>query len=147
MKPRTKILLTVIFIFLLAMGGFAWYLFTEKFADTAEKKSDYTVNANDLLKEFQQNDSLANVKYIEKIISVKGIVTDLELLDSTVNVKMSDTLTGDYIIFTFQEQHLVETNIIKIGEEVAIKGSCSGGTYSEILQSRYISFKRSALTK
>ena len=147
MKPKYKLLLTGIFILLLLIGGFAWYLFTEKFADTAEKRSDYTVYAIDFIKEFQKNDSLANNKYVEKIISVKGIVTDLETLDSTVNIKMSDTLTGDYIIYTFQEQHLAEAKKIKIGKEVSIKGSCSGGTYSDILQTRYISFKRAVLIK
>ncbi len=147
MKPKAKIVLIIIFIFLLAMGGIAWYLFTEKFADTAEIRTEYTLKANDFIKEFQQNDSLANIKYIEKIISVKGVVTDLETLDSVVNVKMSDSLTGDYIIYTFQEQHLAEAKKIKIGEQVSIKGSCSGAVYSDILQTRYISFKRAAVIK
>lgn len=146
-KPIYKKLLTGGFIVLLVIGGFVWFIFNQKFEDTIKKNTDYTVNAKDFIKEFHDNNSLANKKYVEKIISVKGIVSDKENLDSTVNIKMSDSLSGDYIIYTFQEQHIEEAKKIKIGDDVIIKGSCSGGTYSDILQSRYISFKRAALIK
>lgn len=141
-----KIWIGILVIFLAGIVTI-WYIFTEKFADTAEKKADYTVNATDFLKEFQQNDSLANKKYTEKIITIRGIVSDVETADTTANIKMTDTATGDYLIFAFQQQHLPETKAIKAGQLVSIKASCSGGTYSEILETRYISFKRAALSK
>ena len=145
MKPVHKRIITGGLILLLAVAGVVWYIFTEKFTDTAERKADYAVNAADIIKEFQQNDSLANKKYTEKIISVKGIVSGIEAADTTVNIKMSDTATGDYIIFAFQQQHLSEAKKLKEGELVSIKGSCSGGVYSQILETRYISFKRAVL--
>ena len=146
-KPMYKKLLTGGFIVLWGTGGVVWYIFNQKLEETSKKNADYTVNANDFIKEFHDNDSLANKKYVEKIISVKGNVSDKENLDSTVNIKMSDSLSGDYIIYTFQEQHIEEAKKIKIGDNVIIKGSCSGGTYSDILQTRYISIKRAALIK
>ena len=145
MKPVHKRIITGGLILLLAVAGVVWYIFTEKFTDTAERKADYAVNAVDIIKEFQQNDSLANKKYTEKIISVKGIVSGIEAADTTVNIKMSDTATGDYIIFAFQQQHLSDAKKLKEGELVSIKGSCSGGIYSQILETRYISFKRAVL--
>ena len=145
MKPAYKSILTGLLILLLAVAGVVWYIFTEKFTDTAESKADYSVDAMGFIKEFQQNDSLANKKYTEKIISIKGTVSEIETADTTVNIKMSDPATGDYIIFAFQQQHLPEAKKIKKGELVSIKGSCSGGIYSEILETRYISFKRAAL--
>jgi len=134
-------------IALLAAAGVTWYIFTETFSDTSKVKADYVVNARDMIREFQQNDSLANRKYAEKIVLVRGVVTALETADTTVNIKMSDTLTGSYIIFAFQQQHLAEAKKIKEGDSVAIKGSCSGGAYSKILESEYITFKRSTITQ
>ena len=145
MKTRYKRLLAGIVLLLLAFAGIAWYIFTQKFTDTAESKADYTMTATDFIKEFQQNGSLANKKYTEKIISVQGIVSEIETADTTINIKMADTVTGDYIIFAFQQQHLAEAKNLQKGELVSIKGSCSGGIYSEILETRYISFKRAAL--
>ena len=147
LKPKYKKILLGLFIVLLAGAGVVWYIFTEKFTDTANRKSDFTVNALDFIKEFRQNASMANRKYTEKIVVVNGIVSTIEAADTTANIKFADTSTGDYIIFAFQQQHLADAKKLKKGQHVSIKGSCSGGTYSEILGINYISFKRAALNK
>jgi Tfp pilus assembly protein PilV len=141
-----KILLGTLVLLLVAAAGI-WYIFTERFTDTSERDSQYSVNAMDLIREFQQNDSLANKKYTEKIITVNGIISEVEPADTTLNIKFADTATGAYIIFAFQQQHLAETKKLKEGDAVSIKGSCSGGTYSSILETTFITFKRCALTK
>jgi len=60
---------------------------------------------------------------------------------------MTDTTTGSYLIFAFQEQHMTEAKKIKRGDDIVIKGSCSDGVYSEILGTYFISFKRSTVVK
>ncbi len=124
-----------------------WYIFTDTFSDTTARKATFTVNAIDFIHEFQQNDSLANKKYAEQIITVNGRIAELEAADTVINLKMTDTLTGAYIIFAFQQQHLTETKQLKEGDSVSIKGSCSGGTYSQILETAFITFKRCAINK
>jgi hypothetical protein len=147
MNPWLKRLLIGGLLLLLAGGGAVWYIFNEKFTDTSERKAAFTVNAIDLIQEFQKSDSLANKKYAEKIITVNGRISELEAADTTINVKMIDTLTDAYIIFAFQQQHLKEAKQLKEGDSVSIKGSCSGGTYSEILETEFITFKRCAVNK
>jgi tRNA_anti-like len=147
MNPWLKRLLIGGLLLLLAGGGAVWYIFNEKFTDTSERKAAFTVNAIDLIHEFQQSDSLANKKYAEKIITVNGRISELEAADTTINVKMIDTLTDAYIIFAFQQQHLKEAKQLKEGDSVSIKGSCSGGSYSEILETEFITFKRCAVNK
>ena len=134
-------------IVLVTGGGVAWYLFTQKFEDTASTKADYTVQAKALIDEFRKNDSAANKKYAEKIITVSGMVSAIEPADTTLNVKMADTTNGSYIIFAFQPQDFASVKKIKQGDNVSIKGSCSGGAYSEILETEFISFKRCSLNK
>lgn len=134
--------------FLLVLGGIAiWYIFTEKFTDTSKETAAYTVNAMDLIHEFQNGDSLANKKYAEKIITVNGRVTETESADTTINIKMVDSLTDAYIIFAFQEQHSKEAKQLKEGDSVSIKGSCSGGIYSNILETEFVTFKRCTVNK
>jgi hypothetical protein len=133
---------------LLLIGAVSiWFIFNEKFTDTKERKAHYTVNAMDFLNEFIKNDSAANAKYVEKIITVNGRVTETEAADTTINIKMIDTLTDSYIIFAFQQQHLAEAKAIKAGDSISIKGSCSGGVYSEILETEFVTFKRCTLNK
>lgn len=128
-------------------AGVVWYLFSKKFANTKEVAADYIINANDFIKEFQKSDSLANAKYSEKIIVVNGIVSEVESADTTTNIKMVDTTSGSYIIFAFQSENQQEAKKLKPGDKVSIKGSCSNGIYSDILETESITFKRCVLNK
>jgi len=149
-KNRHKKLLVLGIIILVAGIGTAWYMFTNTFSDTATEKPAYTFNAVDFIKEFQQNDSVANKKYAEQIITVNGMVSETEKSDSTVNIKMADTATGSYIIFAFQQQDAAKAKEIKEGDNISVKGSCSGGVFSEILSTEtnkveFITFKRCSI--
>ncbi len=135
------------FILLLAGAIAVWFIFNEKFTDTKERKAAFTVNAMDFIGEFEKNDCLANIKYAEKIITVNGRVSETEAADTTINIKMIDTATDAYIIFAFQQQHLNDAKSLKEGDSISIKGSCSGGSYSEILETEFITFKRCAINK
>lgn len=145
---RYKKWLIALFVLLLASGAVIWWLFTLKYDDTKDIKADFTVNAIDFIKEFRQDMTAANKKYSEKIIVVNGTVSVIEPADTTVNIKMIDTANNSaYIIFAFQQQHLNEAKQLKEGEQVSIKGSCSNGAFSNILETEYITFKRCAVNK
>lgn len=145
MMKRYKKWLISFTVLLLAGVAVIWYLYTLKYDDTATVKTDYTVNAGDFIKEFQKDMAAANKKYSEKIIVVNGTVSAIEMADTTANIKMSDSTNGAYIIFAFQQQHLNEAKAMKEGEQVSIKGSCSNGAFSSILETEYITFKRCAV--
>lgn len=123
------------------------YIMGETFSDTAGAKTDYTVSAADLIHEFMANDSTANKKYREKIISVQGAASDVEAKsDSSVNIKFADA-TGSYIVFSLGKDEYDKAKNIKAGDTLSLKGSCSGSVYSDILSTTSISFKRSTLNK
>ncbi len=132
-------------IILLLAVAWIWYVFNEKYADTTQITPAFSVTALDLIHEFEKNDSLANKKYVEKIMLVSGEVSEVEGVDSTVNIKMADSTSGSYVIFAFQPQDKALAEKIKSGDKVSIKGSCSGGAYSKILETEFITFKRCAI--
>jgi hypothetical protein len=139
-----KALIAILFIVLLG-GGAYWYIMNETFDDTASSESAYTVTAQELINVYQTNDSVANATYRELIITVQGRVTEVEAADTTVNIKFTDPVTGSYLIFDFQSQHVADAKVVQVGDSVAIKGSCSGNIYSQLRKAHMISFKRSVL--
>jgi hypothetical protein len=147
MMKRYKKWLIALGVLLLAGVLVIYYLFNLKYDDTATVKADFTVNAMDFIKEFKQDMGAANKKYSEKIIVVNGTVSAIEMADTTANIKMIDTTNGAYVIFAFQQQHLAEAKAMKEGEQVSVKGSCSNGAFSSILEAEYITFKRCAVNK
>jgi len=148
-KGLVKKLLIGSVALLLIGGGLAWYSFTKGFDDTSTIEADYTVNASGFLDEFRVNGSFnkeANVKYAEKIIAVNGRVSNVEAADTTLNLKIENA-EGAYIAFAFQQKDQEAVQQIKAGDSVTIKGSCNGGSFSNILGVPYITFKRSSLIK
>ncbi|MFC4263896.1 hypothetical protein ACFOWM_13460 [Ferruginibacter yonginensis] len=145
-KSIVKKILIAGVILLAIGGGAAWYILTKKFDDTATIKAAYTVTSSELIKEFTANTAAANKKYSEQIITVNGPITSIEQADTTLNVKMEDS-TGAYIIFAFQQKDIADVKKLKEGDQVSIKGSCNGGTFSAILETVYIGLKRCSLNK
>lgn len=139
-----KVLVAFVVLFMIGGAGF-WYIMNEEFADTSSTKAAYTVNAMELIQEFQQGDSAANKKYAEQIVTVNGRITEIETADTTANIKFTDTLTGSYVIFDFQAQHASDAKTLKVGDSVSLKGSCSGSIYSQLRKAHMISFKRAAI--
>lgn len=148
-KPRSSIVKKILIatgLILLVGSGIVWYIFNEKFEDTATVKADQSTNALELLHEFRTDIATANKNYTEKILSVKGTVSEIEKADTTFNIKMSDS-TGAYLIFAFQSKNQEALKSIKEGDLISVKGSCSGGTYSKILETFFVAFKRCVLEK
>lgn len=146
-KPWLKRILISLLTVIIILAGVYWYVATEKFSDTKSRKADYTLTAMDFIHEFQQDLKAANEKYSEKIIVLNGRVSEVEAADTTLNIKIIESATGSYAIFAFQQQHLAEAKSVKQGDSISIKGSCSGGIYSSILESTAITFKRATLNK
>ena len=134
-------------ILLLGGAGLYFYYATLRYEDTTNVKPDFNVEALPFIKSFIENNSLANKKYTEKIISVSGRISAIEPADTTLNIKFIDPATGSYAIFAFQKQHLDQVKTLRNNDSVTIKGSCSGGAYSEILSTVFITFKRCVLEK
>ncbi len=143
---RKRILIGILVLAVIAAGIY-WYVATDKYSDTKDRKAAYTVSAFDFIQEFKQDEKSAKEKYNEKILVVNGRVSAIEPADTTMNVKFIDKNTGDYIIFAFQSQHLAEAKTIKVGDSVSIKAAYRDFIYSEILDAYSITFQRSTLNK
>lgn len=117
----------------------------ETHASTESLKEDYTLSADDLIKEFLANDTAANKKYTEKVLVVSGLVSESALAaDSTGTVSFADS-TGSYAIFSIDKGQMEKVKLIKKGDAATVKGICSGGMFSEILGTTSITFKRSTI--
>lgn len=138
---------------LLAGPVFAWIGFmiinnkvwNETFADTDTVKADYSLSADELIRAYTVNDTAANNRFREKILAVDGRVAQIELQnDSTANIK----ITGNskvFLNFSLEKKDYEQTRILKPGDPISFKGSCSGSSYSMILDSTSVDFKRSTL--
>jgi hypothetical protein len=102
--------------------------------NVANESAAYTVEANKLIKEFMENDSLANKKYVGKIISVKGNVKDINQDGNgyyTLSLGESGSLSS--IRCSIDSIYSETAKSVKPGMNVQVKGNCTGYNQDELL--------------
>jgi hypothetical protein len=134
---------------ILLFTGIAVYIYyaTRTHKDTSALKAEFAVDAGAFIREFENDINAANKKFANKIVAINGIVSEKEAADTSINIKMTDNATGSYIIFAFQKRNMEEAKNLQPGDIVTIKGVCSDGVFSEILQKHFISLTRSVIEK
>lgn len=129
MLTMKKILLIIL---VLAAAGISAgvYLWNKAPAKVEDSKS-FAINADDLAIAFTGNEQQANSKYLNKVLDVSGVITEVSKNQDGKTVIMlgiaSDPLSGI--------QCTMRDNDVKaeIGKSITIKGFCNGYTLVVLL--------------
>lgn len=123
MKRSTKILLTVLVVFVAVGAAIAWYVFHPPKRNISDEKG-IEVSAVQLFNSYTANEKHADTLYLNKALQVTGAVKDTGSNpdgQSVVTLKASDDEMAGGIFCTMKQK---ET--IKPGATVTVKGLCSG---------------------
>ncbi len=127
MKPITKIVLYAGLAIALIGGIVGIYFYTLGQKDLTNTKADFTMPANELFAEYEANEESANTKYRDKIVEVSGKVAQVTLnTDSTLNVMLMDVDDFSGVLCTFNAISDPASIDINKGDNVVIRGICSG---------------------
>lgn len=114
----------ILFLFvILIVSGFLVYNYIYKsHRDISSEEASFAITVETLAKDFKTSETDANAKYLDKTISIKGTITEIDT--------SSNALVIDKILFaTFQEK--IPSDIQK-GAITSIKGRFIG--YDELLE-------------
>jgi len=78
MRRKRTILWLVILLLALAGAGWAWHLYDKPHLSTAGETADVTINADTLYHQYQANEHAADRKYLGKVLSVTGRLTEIQ---------------------------------------------------------------------
>lgn len=126
MKRWKKIALSLLLLVLVA-AGYGFYLYYKKPPDIRKLDAQFTMNASDLVNEFNNDENAANKKYVDKIIAVKGSVSDIQVDSSgqaTVFLESGDPMSAVTCSFYQDEANAVKQ--LQKGTQATIKGNCTG---------------------
>lgn len=128
MKAKISKKITIPLIIFVIAGILAMsYVFRAPENSVANENSAYTLTADELFTAFEENESMANEKYLGKVIEVSGTINEIEKTDNgqlVLLLSCSSPLGG--IRCTFEsKQHQVSKQVSQ-GSACTIKGKCSG---------------------
>ena len=118
-----KKVLFFIGILLLCLAGWGFYLYNKPRTGVEGKSTDITITATDLYKQYSDNETAANQKFLNKIISVTGIADEVNKTDSTYTILLkSDADMGGISCSLFDNKTAAVSN----GKSITVKGKCTG---------------------
>jgi hypothetical protein len=141
MKPYVKIILFIVLVVALITILTALIGFNKKHADTAKVRPDFVITATTLQKEFEDNETAASARYINKIIEVSGIIASTSLSDSAhlnISLKTGSDISSVNCVFPA----IGDLSKFKPGDEITLRGECSGFLMDVLLKNCAIITKR-----
>ena len=122
---KNKILISVFVIILIAFY-LGYKMYNKPHINVSNTKSEITLSANTILKDFTTDEAAANAKYLDKIITITGEVLKIntEKNKGTITLKTNDNFGS--ILCHLSKKATLNLNKIKKGQNVTIKGICTG---------------------
>ena len=120
-----KKILIIVFV-LAAIGGFVGYkMYNKPHIDVAETSAEISIQANELMNQFSLNETTANNTYLEKIIGVSGKIASIKIENEKPIITLKTNNDFGSILCHFEKNNL-NINQLKEGQNVTIKGICTG---------------------
>lgn len=100
-------------------------IFNKPQRNLLDEEHDYTLNAPALYSEFSDDENNATAKYLSKVLLVEGIVSKVERNDESLTIFLEGSDFGG-ISCRMHNHKSPLLKSIKKGDEIRVKGLCSG---------------------
>ncbi len=127
MKNYVKIAIFIVAFIALSAILAGLYMYNLKHTDMAKAKPEFVISASALQKEFEDNETTASAKYINKVIEVTGKIASVTQTDgNNLNISL---ITGNEISSVICTLPVIaDLSKIKTGDIISLRGECSGFT-------------------
>jgi hypothetical protein len=118
-----KKLLVLLLLLAVVAGSIGYYFFNKKVDSLENTEAHFSLTADELFNAFEQNEVEAQKKYVDKVLLVSGLVSNVKLQDSlsTVVLAAENAMIGG-VNCSFS----IQPKGVSKGETVSIKGRCQG---------------------
>lgn len=117
-----------VLLFILMLGiigaGVGYYMYNKPVASLEKKKPEVEVTASQLLADYETDETKANEMYLGKLVQVSGKVASIT--DEAGVVKILLEISNPLSSITCELETGMEIGPLKPGDDVIIKGSCTG---------------------
>ena len=127
MKIKYAIILVLVIIVIGA--GVGLKMFFKPHADISKLKSEFKVEANGLIGEFEQDENAATAKYSEKVLEITGkLASKNKLQNGTDLLILEDEMQGIscQLDSSWAANNQATIEALETGSSVTVKGICKG---------------------
>lgn len=134
MKKWKKILFGILMTAFIGTG-YGFYMYTKKPADVRTLNANYELSTAALIEDYNKDETAANLKYLDKVIAVKGNVKEIKLEQATgqATVVLDSGDPTAAVTCSFYNEELESVKKLSEGSEIVIKGKCTGKLMDVVL--------------
>lgn len=130
--------LLAIFVLAILGGGYAYKKYNEGQTDITTVATDLTITAPELLAQYTADEAKANEQYLNKVIEVKGSIAEAPKADEKgiISIMLQGDDTGGVNCELSETASKAPINTYQVGQEITIKGKCSGSNGIDVVLSQ-----------
>jgi hypothetical protein len=120
-----KILLIGLILIIIGLF-FTINLYNKPFIDIKKSNPELKVTAQEILNDYQVDENLANEKYVDNLIQIKGEIADIYFDNGISIITLKDNRGSSSIICHMLPEANLFVLKLKKGNKITIKGVCTG---------------------
>lgn len=130
---KIKKIIIGILVFAIIGAFVAYKMYNKPHVNVAAASADISLTADEILNDFSSDENAANLKYLEKIIAVKGVVSEIniEKEKGIITLKTNDDFGS--VLCHLSDEATKKLNLLKEGQAIIVKGICTGFLMDVIL--------------
>jgi|TARA_B110000902_G_scaffold250555_1_gene309855 DNA/RNA endonuclease YhcR with UshA esterase domain len=114
------------------IGAFiAYKMYNKPHVNVEEASADISITADKILNDFSSDENLANLKYLDKIIEVKGVISEINIEKGIITIETNDDFGS--VICHLSEEASRKISGLQEGQIIVVKGICTGFLMDVIL--------------
>lgn len=118
-----KILIALLVLAIIG-AGYGYYMYNKPVESLESKNADVTISADELIQAYEADESAANKKYLGKVVLVTGTVSGVTTEEGKKKLILETSDPISSVICELEENK--ETSSFNAGDQVKVKGLCSG---------------------
>lgn len=125
MKGKKSLILVFLAVIILGLA-LAIYSYNKPHVDVKKSEADYVLTAQNLISEYQENETETNEKYSENVIQIKGKIFEISTLKGNSVITLKDESLESSVICHMLPEENMKALKLKKGQDIEIKGICTG---------------------
>jgi hypothetical protein len=126
MKRFWKILGIIALVIFISGVIVAVTMYNKPHRNIQKSRTDYTINASDLLKAFETNNAGAQSTYFSKIVMVTGEIKTITRTETNISVIIAGESDFFGVNCSFNPAENQKIDKLKEGQKIQVKGECKG---------------------
>ena len=114
------------------IGAFIVYkTYNKPHVNVEEASADISITADKILNDFSSDENSANLKYLDKIIQVNGVISEINIEKGIITIETNDDFGN--VICHLSEEASRKISGLQEGQIIVVKGICTGFLMDVIL--------------